>query len=75
MVTLPESRALLHYLNPVIDNWLLNSITTIPAWSSRTIKLSEQHIRSEVQLALSKVHFKVGPWTSPNALPFFPYRS
>ncbi|KAK9327378.1 hypothetical protein V1520DRAFT_349012 [Lipomyces starkeyi] len=35
MVTLPEFRALLHYLNTDIDNWLPNSIPTIRTWKLR----------------------------------------
>ncbi|KAK9329339.1 fatty acid synthase [Lipomyces starkeyi] len=68
MVTLPEFRALLHYLNPEIDNWLPNSITTIRTWTLRTYEAQKQQIKSEIQLALSKVHFTVDLWTSPNAL-------
>ncbi|KAK9428322.1 hypothetical protein V1505DRAFT_423493 [Lipomyces doorenjongii] len=39
MATLPEFRAFLHYLNPEIDNWLPNSITTIRAWTFGISKL------------------------------------
>ena len=68
MATLAEFRALLHYLNPEIDNWLPNSSPTIRAWTMRTYVAQQERVKREVQLALSKVHFTVDLWTSPNAL-------
>src|SRR5258706_2717386 len=68
MATLSEIRALLCYLNPEIDNWLPNSIPTIRTWTLRTYEAQKHQIKREVQLALSKVHFTVDLWTSPNAL-------
>ena len=68
MVTLSEFRALLHYLNPEIDNWLLNSSPIIRAWTMRTYIAQQERVKREVQSALSKVHFTVDLWTSPNAL-------
>ena len=68
MATLSEFRALLHYLNPEIDNWLPNSIPTIRTWTLRTYEAQKQQVKCEIQLALSKVHFTLDLWTSPNAL-------
>jgi flavin-binding protein dodecin len=68
MATLLEFRALLYYLNPEIDNWLPNSIPTIRTWTLRTYEAQKQQIKREVQSALSKVHFTVDLWTSPNTL-------
>jgi hypothetical protein len=68
MATLSEFRALLHYLNPEIDNWLPNSIPTIRTWTLRAFVAQKERIKREVQSALSKVHFTVDLWTSPNAL-------
>jgi hypothetical protein len=68
MATLSEFRALLCYLNLEIDNWLPNSIPTIRTWTLRTCKTQKHRIKREVQSALSKVHFTVDLWTSPNAL-------
>jgi hypothetical protein len=68
MATLAEFRALLHYLNPEIDNWLPNSGPTIRVWTMRTYVAQQERVKREVQSALSKVHFTVDLWTSPNAL-------
>jgi RimJ/RimL family protein N-acetyltransferase len=68
MATLPEFRALLCYLNPEIDNWLPHSIPTIRTWTLRTFEAQKHRIKREVQSALSRVHFTVDLWTSPNAL-------
>jgi hypothetical protein len=68
MATLAEFRALLHYLNPEMDNWLPNSSPTIRAWTMRTYVAQQERVKREVQSALSKVHFTVDLWTSPNAL-------
>ena len=68
MATLPEFRALLCYLNPEIDNWLPNSIPTIRTWALRTFEAQKHRIKREVQSALSRIHFTVDLWTSPNAL-------
>jgi hypothetical protein len=68
MATLPEFRALLGYLNPEIDNWLPNSISTIRTWTLRTYEAQKHQIKHEIQSALSKVHFTMDLWTSPNAL-------
>ena len=68
MATILEFRALLHYLNPEIDNWLPNSIPTIQTWTLRTYKAQKQQIKRNVQSALSKAHFTVDLWTSPNSL-------
>jgi len=68
MATLVEFRALLYYLNPEIDNWLPNSIPTIRTWTLRTYEAHKQQIKHKIQAALSKVHFTVDLWTSPNSL-------
>ena len=68
MATLPEFRALLCYFNPEIGNWLPNSIPTIRTWTLQTFEAQKHRIQREVQSALSKIHFTVDLWTSPNAL-------
>jgi hypothetical protein len=68
IATLSEFRALLCYLNPEINNWLPNSIPTIRTWTLRTYEAQKHQIKRKVQLALSKVHFTVDLWTSPNTL-------
>jgi hypothetical protein len=60
--------SLLHYLNPEIDTWLPTHWNTIQGWTIRTYETERQRIKSEVQSALSKVHFTVDLWTSPNYL-------
>ncbi|OWT42294.1 BED zinc finger domain-containing protein [Pochonia chlamydosporia 170] len=63
-----EFRALLCFLNPAIDNWLPNSPSTIRSCTLRTYETQKLRVKRETQLALSKVHFTVDLWTSPNAL-------
>ena len=63
-----EFRALLCFLNPEIDNWLPNSPSTIRSWTLRTYETQKLRVKREIQSALSKVHFTVDLWTSPNAL-------
>ena len=63
-----EFRALLCFLNPAIENWLPNSPSTIRTWTLRAYETQKQRVKREVQSALSKIHFTVDLWTSPNAL-------
>jgi len=65
-----EFRALLCFLNPAIDNWLPNSPSTIRSWTLRIYETQKLRVKREIQSALSKVHFTVDLWTSPNALAF-----
>ncbi|OWT42446.1 BED zinc finger domain-containing protein [Pochonia chlamydosporia 170] len=51
-----------------IDNWLPNSPSTIRSCTLRTYETQKLRVKRETQLALSKVHFTVDLWTSPNAL-------
>lgn len=68
MVNRPEFRGLLNYLNPEIDNWLPFSPHTIKEWTMRTFETQKLVIKQELQSALSKIHFTVDLWTSPNSL-------
>jgi hypothetical protein len=68
MVMQEEFRALLYYLNPEVDTWLPSHLTTIQEWTIHMYNTKKQWIKVEVQLALSKVHFTIDLWTSPNSL-------
>ena len=68
MVVREEFRALLHYLNPEVDIWLPSHPATIREWTIHVYNTEKQRIKLEVQSALSKVHFTVDLWTSPNSL-------
>jgi hypothetical protein len=68
MVEIEEFRALLLYLNPAIDNYLPSSHTTIQLWTIRTYTAEKVRIQQKVQSALSKIHFTVDLWSSPNSL-------
>lgn len=68
MVSREEFRAFLHYLNPEVDVWLPDSHTSIQAWTLRTYENERLRIQQKVQSALSKVHFTVDLWSSPNSL-------
>ena len=62
------SFSLLHYLNSEIETWLPSSSQRIRDWTIRTYDIEKLRIKAEVQSALSKVHFTVDLWTSPNSL-------
>ena len=68
MASREEFRTLLQYLNPEVNNWLPHSTTTIQLWTIRTYDTEKLRIQQKVQSALSKVHFTVDLWTSPNSL-------
>jgi hypothetical protein len=68
MVSREEFRALLHYLNPEVDVWLPDSHMSIQAWTIRTFENERLRVQQKVQSALSKVHFTVDLWSSPNSL-------
>ena len=68
MVEIEEFRTLLLYLNLAIDNYLPSSHTTIQLWTIRTYTAEKVRIQQRVQSALSKVHFTVDLWSSPNSL-------
>ena len=68
MASREEFRTFLQYLNPKVNNWLLHSTTTIQLWTIRTYDTEKLRIQQIVQSALSKVHFTVNLWTSPNSL-------
>lgn len=68
MVSCGEFRSFLQYLNPETENWLPTSATTIRLWTVRTYESEKRQIRQKVQSTLSKVHFTVDLWTSPNSL-------
>jgi hypothetical protein len=68
MVEIEEFRALLLYLNPHIDTFLPSSHSTIRQWVIRTYEAEKSQVQVKLQCALSKVHFTVDLWTSPNSL-------
>jgi hypothetical protein len=68
MVSREEFRALLHYLDPEVDVWLPDSHMSIQAWTLRTYENERLRVQQKVQSALSKVHFTIDLWSSPNSL-------
>jgi hypothetical protein len=58
----------LQYLNDNINKCLPSSHSTIQLWTIRTYESEKLRIQQTVQSALSKVHFTVDLWTSPNSL-------
>jgi hypothetical protein len=68
MVTIPSFRDLLPYLNPAIDNHLPTTVKTIREWVIRQYDAEKDRVRQKLQSALSKIHFTVDLWTSPNHL-------
>jgi hypothetical protein len=55
-------------LNPVTDDVLPTSHSTIQVWTIRQYKQYKERIRDTLQLARTKIHFTVDLWTSPNSL-------
>jgi uncharacterized C2H2 Zn-finger protein len=68
LVEREEFRSFLQYLNPEIGNWLPSSHTTIRVWIIRTFNAEKLLIQQAIHSALSKIHFTVDLWTSPNSL-------
>jgi hypothetical protein len=68
MVEHVDFRALLQYLNPMVDTWLPASHTTIQLWSLRIFEAEKIKIQQALHSATSKIHFTVDLWTSPNTL-------
>ena len=64
----PEFRALLHYINPYSNKLLPTAHSTI----RETIKLEYNDkqilVRQALQRSISKIHFSVDAWTSPNQI-------
>lgn len=69
MVKISEFRNLLAYLNPEVNNWLPTSYSTIYKWTRRCYESEQNQVTGLVQSTLSKIHFTVDLWTSPNKLP------
>lgn len=69
IVEISEFRNLLAYLNPEVNNWLPTSHSTIHKWTMRCYDNERNQVIARVQSALSKIHFTVDLWTSPNKLP------
>jgi BED zinc finger len=68
MAELEEFRTLLVYLNPEIDCWLPSNHETIHKWTMRTYDQEKLHTQQALQSALSRIHFTVDLWSSPNSL-------
>lgn len=68
MVEIEEFRALLLHLNPAVDNFLPSSHTTIQLWTIRTYAAEKIRVQQRLQSTLSKIHFTVDLWSSPNSL-------
>ncbi|KAG7402930.1 Zinc finger BED domain-containing protein RICESLEEPER 2 [Fusarium oxysporum f. sp. rapae] len=67
MPTRESFRALLKFLNPGVLLILPTSHQTIREWV-RTFETQKRRIRQVLQSAISKIHFTVDIWSSPNKL-------
>ena len=61
-------QSLLSYLHPSILSYLPTSGNTIRAWVLDNFKQKQAHIKKELHLSKSLVHFSFDMWTSPNAM-------
>ncbi len=68
MATRETFRALLNFLNPGVLSILPTSHQTIRGWVIRTFETQKRRMRQVLQSALSKIHFTVDAWSSPNKL-------
>lgn len=63
-----DLRALLHYINPYVNQLLPNSHGTIRRDLETDFLDKKVLIKEALRQAISKVHFSVDGWTSPNQL-------
>ena len=62
------SASLLKFLNPGVLSILPTSHQTIREWVMRTFDTQKRRIRRVLQSAISRIHFTVDIWSSPNKL-------
>lgn len=62
------SFSLLKFLNPGVLSILPTSHQTIREWVMRTFETQKRRMRQVLQSALSRIHFTVDLWSSPNKL-------
>lgn len=60
--------SLLKFLNPGVLSILPTSHQTIREWVMRTFDTQKRRIRQVLQSAISRIHFTVDIWSSPNKL-------
>jgi hypothetical protein len=66
LISYPPS--LLRFLNPGVLSVLPTSSQTIREWVMRTFETQKQRLRQILQSAISRIHFTVDIWSSPNKL-------
>ncbi|OWT42457.1 hypothetical protein VFPPC_18512 [Pochonia chlamydosporia 170] len=68
MATRETFRAVLKFLNPGVLSILPTSHQTIREWVMRTFETQKRRMRQVLQSAVSRIHFTVDLWSSPNKL-------
>ena len=68
LVSVPEFRAFLAYLNSDVDVWLPKSHHTIRAWVIECFTNQKEKLKQIIQSARSLIHISCDLWTSPNSL-------
>lgn len=68
LVSKPEFRAFLAYLNEDINVWLPRSSNTIKSWVLECFINQKEKLRQTVRHARSLIHISCDLWTSPNSL-------
>lgn len=69
LVTCPEFRTFLAYLNPNINASLPTSTSTITGWVMRQFQQEKDRVKARMHSARTKIHISCDMWTSPNCLP------
>jgi BED zinc finger len=69
LVSSPEFRALLSYLNEDIDRWLPSSGKTVRGWVMRQFDVEKAKIKNTLANAITSIHISCDIWTSPNNKP------
>ena len=69
-VTWPEYQALLCTVNPMVEDLLLKSATTIPVHIDHSFKLHQEIIRARIQSVKSLIHLSSDLWSSLNRKAF-----
>jgi hypothetical protein len=66
VVEWPEFQALLTTVNYMVDEALVTAHSTVAKLIDHSFVINKEILKQELQKSLSKIHFTVDMWTSPN---------
>jgi hypothetical protein len=64
-----QFRELLLELQPTLERYLVKSHNTISSWVDGEYKQAQAALKTQFNMALSRIHISFDIWTSPSALP------